>query len=818
MRLTLPLMLIASMALSWQSTSGKNIYVNSQEYEVDTLTIKHSIGPGTTYARYRVPMRPMDIFVLEVDISNPYIHMETWNGGDAALGGECPTSVFARKDAPGRRSVAAHNGDFYTTANGEAGMSRMGLYSAGECIFNATGRPLLVMSGDNVPMIDYVNFNATARRADGVETRLHTVNQLRLEWEPATRANQLSLYTPAFGKSMNSASTGGKLAYLAPDGGAVSFPLNKDIVMVVERVVDNPGQAEIPENGAVLHGLGSSSDYLAALVPGQKITLHLSSSMPNYADITSFREAIGGSGHIILKDGQLTNIGDPALHPRTFMGISQDRKTLYSVVVDGRSTASAGIDLDDEGRVLQWLGAWDGINLDGGGSSCVVVDGTQMNHPSDNAERAVGNGVIFYSTAPDDDAIASIAFEPRAFRVPVLAKFRPAVYAYNQYGLLISHDLDNVTLSCDPEVGTINERGEFVASGKVCAGKIYAEYPGGIKTEQTVMTVSSSYSLDYDTYIINNRREWPLRMSAPLGRFTYDIDPAVIPWTGADSDIAIYNNGYVRGGALNGTTTLTGTTDNFDGVVTLINQSVDGSSYPFATTDEIASWSIKQTGGSGTKLVPLGTDGWKINYTGTGTARGAGITITPKDKFKTFGIPKAISIELNPGNAPVTGLNLAYINGHGDRGTFHIFKDTTLTADKTIVVTAPFDKIADHNDNTYYPLTFSNLKFTMGNSTKGQEFEIKVLSARYIYDDSEGVTFPGADNIDDSILPVNISNGILSVDCPQTGTLVIYDMTGRICSTDAIDVPMAKTLKLTHLAPGVYFIQLNNLTNKILVR
>lgn len=800
----------------WQPSSGKNIYVNSQEYEVDTLTYKHYIGPGTTYARYRVPVRPMDIFVLETDISNPYIHVETWNGGDAAVGGEQPTSVYARKDAPGRRSVAAHNGDFYTTANGEAGLSRMGLYSAGECIFNATGNPLLVISGDNAPMIDYVNFSGKARRADGTETRLHTVNQLRLEWEPATFADQLSLYTPAFGTKMNAASSGGKLAYLVPEGGAVSFPANEDIVLVVDKVIDNPGLAELPENGAVLHGVGASAAFLEAMAPGEKVHLTLGTSMPNYSDVTSFREAIGGSGHIILRNGELQNINNPDLHPRTFMGISKDRKTLYSVVVDGRTGMSAGIDLDDEGRVLQWLGAWDGINLDGGGSSSVVVGGSQMNHPSDGAERAVGNGVIFYSTAPDDAEIASIAFEPRAFRVPITAKFRPAVYGYNKYGFLQSRDLDDVKLSCDPNVGVINDRGEFVASGEVCAGKIYAEYPGGLKTEQVVMTVDSKLSLDYDTYIINDRREWPLRMSAPLGRFTYDVDPSVIDWTCADTDVALYADGYVRGGMLNGTTTLTGNAANFEGTVTLHNESVAGTSHDFTDIGALMTWSVRQTGGTGTKLEAIGSTGWQVSYTGNGSSRGAGITIKPADRFRSYGIPNSLTFEINPGEAPVKEISLSYTNGHGEHGTFYMLKGATLQPGVATVVTVPLAELADPEDNTFYPLTFSQVKFDMGVSEKNKDYVVKVLRAEYGYDVPEGIVSPCAPGGGDA-LEVAVDGRVLEVACGDGGDLCVYDMSGRLCASARVAGGARARVALGALSAGVYVVRLNSSSAKIVL-
>ena len=62
------------------------------------------------------------------------------------------------------------------------------------------------------------------------------------------------------------------------------------------------------------------------------------------------------------------------LHPRTFFGLSQDRKTLYLVTVDGRRKGySEGMELKEGADLLRRLGAYDAINMDGGGSTTMVL-------------------------------------------------------------------------------------------------------------------------------------------------------------------------------------------------------------------------------------------------------------------------------------------------------------------------------------------------------------------------------------------------------------------------------------------------------------
>ena len=65
--------------------------------------------------------------------------------------------------------------------------------------------------------------------------------------------------------------------------------------------------------------------------------------------------------------------------------------------VDGRSEASGGIGLEDLAKILLELGATDAMNLDGGGSSTMFLDGKIVNHPSDKeGERRVGDAILVF--------------------------------------------------------------------------------------------------------------------------------------------------------------------------------------------------------------------------------------------------------------------------------------------------------------------------------------------------------------------------------------------------------------------------------------
>jgi exopolysaccharide biosynthesis protein len=76
-------------------------------------------------------------------------------------------------------------------------------------------------------------------------------------------------------------------------------------------------------------------------------------------------------------------------HPRTAMGYTKNGK-LIILVVQGRSESSGGATLIQEAQILKDLGCWEALNLDGGGSSCMLINGKETIKPSDpTGQRAV---------------------------------------------------------------------------------------------------------------------------------------------------------------------------------------------------------------------------------------------------------------------------------------------------------------------------------------------------------------------------------------------------------------------------------------------
>jgi exopolysaccharide biosynthesis protein len=112
--------------------------------------------------------------------------------------------------------------------------------------------------------------------------------------------------------------------------------------------------------------------------------------------------AIGG-GPVLIHDGviHVTNKqeqmfvgGEKDKHPRTAMGYSFDGK-LIILAIQGRYPGKAdGATLLQEAQIMYDLGCYEALNLDGGGSSCLLVNGKETIKPSDATGQRPVPGVF----------------------------------------------------------------------------------------------------------------------------------------------------------------------------------------------------------------------------------------------------------------------------------------------------------------------------------------------------------------------------------------------------------------------------------------
>jgi Phosphodiester glycosidase len=138
---------------------------------------------------------------------------------------------------------------------------------------------------------------------------------------------------------------------------------------------------------------GSGSAWIRSLRIGHIVRMHLDNAMDGVSDV------IGGTP-VLVRRGQVVveatcDMGLCHKNPRTGVGYSAEGHILM-VVVDGRSSESAGMTLARFAEEMRSLGATNALNLDGGGSSTMWIDGSGIvNVPSDTSgERPVTNALV----------------------------------------------------------------------------------------------------------------------------------------------------------------------------------------------------------------------------------------------------------------------------------------------------------------------------------------------------------------------------------------------------------------------------------------
>jgi exopolysaccharide biosynthesis protein len=322
------------------------------------------------------------IHVLEADISNPRTQLGILTPpGGLGTGSTLPEMVEDSK------TVAAINGDFFIS--GESFSPIGPLVRDGELQSSPTYRmdELAVFSIDkrDVPIIEHWNW----------ETRL-LVGDLDL---PVAAINKISddyaypmVYTQQWG------ATAPKAAF-------------EDILYVTvekNRVIDiMKGPVEevyIPDGGMVIMARGDAAlSLLQVLKPRTLIELETVST-PDYESMSL---AIGG-GSVLVRNGSVPpfthNI--EGNHPRTALGFSRDGKRIIAVAVEGRTQGAKGMTQTQLARLMIDLGAYQAINLDGGGSTTMLARKpgdetlTLANTPSDGSIRRISNGISINSTAP----------------------------------------------------------------------------------------------------------------------------------------------------------------------------------------------------------------------------------------------------------------------------------------------------------------------------------------------------------------------------------------------------------------------------------
>jgi exopolysaccharide biosynthesis protein len=388
--LTCLLLIVLSTLAAWQ-TPARIVQGQTSTDVRFTRSLKwQEVEPGIEYGQTTSGHASKDeltgpwfINVLRIDLKRA--RLKIVHALDEGVGLETVSSLAARYHAP-----AATNGGYFRIAGTYRG-EPIGLLVLDRMLISEPHSERadfgLIDSGDKTDVIfGHLRFTGEI----SVGSLKHSVLGLNRPPSP----DELIVFTPRFHRT----------TLTNPDGIEVVVRKNR-----VATVSDLKGSSEIPSDGYVISAVGSAREWVKTHVrKGARISFswRLNAIEPgDNADWMRAYSMLGGgpqlikSGKIAITDKQekMTPGFATDRHPRTAIAKLESGKLLL-VTVDGRQPGiSAGMTLEMLAEVLLEFGAVDAMNLDGGGSTTMVIHNKIVNRPSDQTgERPVSDAILVF--------------------------------------------------------------------------------------------------------------------------------------------------------------------------------------------------------------------------------------------------------------------------------------------------------------------------------------------------------------------------------------------------------------------------------------
>lgn len=325
---------------------------------------------------------PWDMQVLMVDA-------KTFRGSYAAsLGVSVAKRETTSAMAKAKGAVAAVNGGFFNihTLPALRGEPVGASVVAGKLLSEAVpGRSAIVFKG-RTARITELKTAASATSQDGERLNVNGINRNAATDELVLYTEEYGAKTPADDGADAVIDATGKVVALRAAGGAVQAGMR------------------------VLHGSGAAADWLWehawegwTIKVDTKVTdLRTGRTLKLTPDVHVIAGGVGlvRNGHVKItakRDGHDSVNMILRRHPRTLAGVTRNG-SLILATVDGRNPGvTVGANFVEAAQLMRWLGAVQAINLDGGGSTSMVVGDKVVNKPSDGHERGVGDALLILS-------------------------------------------------------------------------------------------------------------------------------------------------------------------------------------------------------------------------------------------------------------------------------------------------------------------------------------------------------------------------------------------------------------------------------------
>lgn len=403
----------------------------------DTSTVQRNLAPGVVYTQQITSSdQPLIINCVSIDLRTPGVRIKCAEAKDSiAISGPYKGREPLHEMVHRAGAIAAINADYFPFTSDPLGLA----VRDGELLSEPSENRACFGIDANGARIDVLAYFGTVQCSDNNEFPIDGINRV-------PHANEVVLRTP-FCVELPKTEQNGLLITLTEV--ELPFRISKRYSGVVQAVVPlikgaditscQPGQIEIICTGTAADRLkdhvhtGDKIGYQIDLVSnssaiserGKYPSRSMISRGTYRAAWSEVQQAVGGGPWLVRDSAVSIDWESEALnkvtfvekrHPRSAVGIARNGEILL-VTVDGRLPGSQGATLAELASIMLKLGAINAMNLDGGGSTTMMVDGLVVNAPSDGKERPIADALLVFADnykASDITADQALAIVPGA--------------------------------------------------------------------------------------------------------------------------------------------------------------------------------------------------------------------------------------------------------------------------------------------------------------------------------------------------------------------------------------------------------------------
>lgn len=420
-------------------------------YTVYDLSEEIRLSKSITYERIEKYTSSgwMNINVIRADLTDEYTEVKPINSEKGISNRATLSSMIKSSGA-----VAAVNGDFFYM--GDPTHTYGPIIRDHKLITSPLpfdyGYPTVSKLRDGID-ISVWNPKITLYGSDSTEFNVLVINKTsNIDWGPAILTSDWNKTSPG---------------YTAKD--IVEVVVRDNIISEVRK---NQPPTLIPDDGYVIVSTNPATmeQMQNSFKEGRPVSLNIELDF----DLKDIDWSFGAVNYLV-KDGKENEINSEVLgvNPRTAIGFNKDNTEIIMVTLDGRHRDYVGAKQTELARIMIDLGAYNAVNMDGGGSTTMGIDFlrnaniTVVNFPSDGRERSIASGVGIFNNFPESDKVDKIEITALEDTVFNKTETKLDLKFFNEYYSPVDYNVKNVEFTVTP-----------LNAGKVVDNVFMPERPG----------------------------------------------------------------------------------------------------------------------------------------------------------------------------------------------------------------------------------------------------------------------------------------------------------------------------------------------------